>query len=252
MMKRSLFLACLLGVATSFSFSQAEDVPNPATSPEVHAGTESLHESFNEISKQGKAKLVFLGDSITRGWASEKGKEIWEEYWAPYGAANFGVGGDRTEHVLWRLAHGNYDGLHPKLTVLMIGTNNTGHSGRPKTQQDGKIYNCSPKQTAEGVKKIVEVLREKQPQMKILLLAVFPRGDSKSHPMRQANEKINGIISQLEDGKNVFYMDINQEFLEADGTLSTDIMPDLLHPNERGYQIWAKAIEARVKELMAD
>ncbi len=137
-------LACLLSGCASLS-------PNYAIQPVLHPGTEKRHESFNEISKKGEAQLVFLGDSITHGWEG-KGKAVWENHWAPLKAANFGIGGDRTEHVLWRLEHGNFDGLKPKAIVLMIGTNNTGHQGRPQKELDGAVYQCTAEQTAEGIR----------------------------------------------------------------------------------------------------
>ena len=237
---------------TAFSSSALADSAKPlALSPAPHPGKEAKHASFNEISKKGEAPLVFLGDSITEGWGG-RGKAAWEQYWAPMGAANFGIGGDRTEHILWRLANGNYDGLKPKLTVLLIGTNNTGHQGRPMAEHGGAVYASTAEETAAGITEIVKVLKEKQPQMKILLLAIFPRGATPEDKMRQQNEATNQLIAKLDDGKTVFFMDINQDLLEADGTLSKEIMPDLLHPNEKGYEIWSKAIEARVKELMAE
>lgn len=243
----SLIIA-LAGLVSSAFAQQAGT--NYAIQPVLHPGTEKKHESFNEISKLGQAQLVFLGDSITAGW-STKGQEVWANYWAPLNAANFGIGGDRTEHVLWRLGHGNYEGLKPKLTVLMIGTNNTGHQGRPMAEIGGATYTCTAEQTAEGVTAIVKHLREKQPQMKILLLAIFPRGANGEDKLRLQNEATNQLIAKLADNKTVYFKDINKEFLAPDGTLSKDIMPDLLHPNEAGYQIWAKAIEGKVKELLA-
>lgn len=234
------------------SLNTLADSPKPlALSPAPHPGKEALHASFNEISRQGQAPLVFLGDSITQGWNTE-GKAVWDQYWAPLGAVNFGIGGDRTEHILWRLANGNYDGLKPKLTVLLIGTNNTGHQGRPMAEHGGAVYSSTAEETAAGVTEIVKVLKAKQPQMKILLLAIFPRGETPDDQKRRQNEKTNELIAKLDDGKTVFFMNINEDFLTADGTLSKDIMPDLLHPNEKGYEIWSKAIEARVKELMAE
>ena len=148
---------------------------NYAVQPVLHPGTEKRHESFNVISKQGEAQLVFLGDSITHGWDG-KGKAVWTKDWAPLKAANFGIGGDRTEHVLWRLEHGNFDGLKPKAIVLMIGTNNTGHQGRPQKELDGAVYQCTAEQTAEGIKAILAQLRQKCPDAKILVLGIFPRG----------------------------------------------------------------------------
>lgn len=224
---------------------------NLATFPVLHPGTEKRHESFNEISKKGEAELVFLGDSITQGWEG-RGKEVWAKYYGPMGGkvANFGIGGDRTEHVLWRLEHGNFDGLKPKLVVLMIGTNNTGHVGRPQKELNGTVYHCTAEETAQGVKAILEKLKEKSPKTKVLLLAIFPRGANNADKMRQQNEKTNAIIKGYADGKSVVYEDIGAKFLQPDGTLSKDIMPDLLHPNAAGYEIWAAAIDGKIKEMM--
>jgi lysophospholipase L1-like esterase len=244
-MKKPTLLLSLF--AASSLFAQAPK--NYAVLPVLHPGTEPRHESFNEISKQGEAQLVFLGDSITHGWDG-KGKAVWEKYWAPLKAANFGIGGDRTEHVLWRLEHGNFDGLKPKEIVLMIGTNNTGHVGRPQKENNGEIYTSTAEQTAEGVKAIIDQLKAKCPGAKILVLAIFPRGENAQAPMRQQNEAANQIIKTFADDKTVFFMDIGPKFLAADGTLSKDIFPDLLHPNEKGYEIWAEAIEGKVKELL--
>jgi lysophospholipase L1-like esterase len=207
------------------------------------------HESFNEISKKGEAKLVFLGDSITAGWKG-KGKEVWDKYWAPLDAANFGIGGDRTEHVIWRLDHGNFDGLDPKAIVLMIGTNNTGHVGRAQKELDGAIYQCNAQQTADGVKAILARLKKKCAHAKILINAIFPRGEKPTDAMRMQNEATNAIIKGYADGKTVFFMDIGKEFLTEDGTLTAEIMPDRLHPGAAGYEIWASAIESKVKELL--
>ena len=236
-------------VALVASLVTAAAAPNYAVQPVLHPGTEKRHESFNVISKKGEAELVFLGDSITHGWEG-KGKAVWEKTWAPLKAANFGIGGDRTEHVLWRLENGNFDGLKPKAIVLMIGTNNTGHQGRPQKELNGAVYQCTAEQTAEGVKAILAKLRQKCPDAKILVLGIFPRGANKDDKFRQQNEATNALVKGFADGQKVFFLDVGAKFLEADGTLSKSIMPDLLHPNEKGYQIWADAIEAKVKELL--
>jgi lysophospholipase L1-like esterase len=223
--------------------------PNYAVQPVLHPGTEKRHESFNVISTKGEAQLVFLGDSITHGWEG-KGKAVWEKHWAPLKAANFGIGGDRTEHVLWRLEHGNFDGLRPKAIVLMIGTNNTGHQGRPQKELDGAVYQCSAEQTAEGIKAILAQLQQKCPDAKILVLGIFPRGANKEDKFRQQNEATNAIIKGYADGQKVFFLDVGAKFLEPDGTLSKTIMPDLLHPNEKGYEIWTDAIKADVQAML--
>lgn len=245
-MKR-LLLATALLVQTAFA---AE--PNYAIQPVPRdEGWVKKHEKFNEVSKKGAAPLVFLGDSITQGW-SGNGKAAWNENYEPRKAANFGIGGDRTEHVLWRLEHGNCDGLSPKLIVLMIGTNNTGHVGRAQKELNGATYHCSAEQTAEGVKLILEKLKKKCPKSKILLLGIFPRGEKPTDAMRQQNEATNKIIAKYADGKTVQYLDISKTFLQADGTLTREIMPDLLHLSEKGYDMWAAAIEPKVKELMGE
>lgn len=195
------------------------------------------HESFNERVKQGNVDLIFIGDSITQGWEGA-GKNVWAEFYGRRNAVNLGIGGDRTQHVLWRLDHGNIDGIAPKLAVLMIGTNNSGSN--------------TPEQIAEGVKAIVEKLRAKLPTTKILVLAIFPRGATKDDPRRKVNEAANTLIQKLADEKWVYYLDIGPKFLAEDGTLSREVMPDLLHLNEKSYRIWAEAIEPMVKRLMGE
>ena len=163
---------------------------------------------------------------------------------------NAGIGGDRTQHVIWRLQHGNLENINPKLMVLMIGTNNTGHQGRPQTELKGAVYQCTAEQTAEGVKAIVAKLQAKLPETKILLLGIFPRGATAEDKFRQQNDATNALIAKLDDGKSVFFMNIGATFLQPNGGLSKEIMPDLLHLSPRGYEMWASAIEGKVKELM--
>jgi beta-glucosidase len=150
-----------------------------------------------------------------------------------------GFGGDRTEHVLWRLDHGEIDGISPKLAVLMIGTNNS----------NGDDYTAE--EIADGIKAICCKLRQKLPKTKILILRIFPRGEQPSL-QRDKNSTASRLASRIADGKMIHYLDINDNFLFKDGTLSKDIMPDLLHPNTRGYKIWAEAIEPVVAELMGE
>ncbi len=192
------------------------------------------HQSMNERVKQGHVDMIWIGDSITHGWEGG-GKEVWETYYGSRNAVNLGIGGDRTEHVLWRLDNGNIEGISPQLAIIMIGTNNA-------------LF--EPQQTAEGVKAIVERLRSRLPQMKILLLAIFPRGENPQDPLRQKNAAVNEIIKGLDDGDMVKFVDINEAFLMPDGTLPKDIMPDLLHPNARGYAIWAAALESYIAAVM--
>lgn len=198
------------------------------------------HASMNERVRQGNVDLIFIGDSITHGWEGG-GKDVWEKYYAKRNAVNLGISGDQTSHVLWRLDHGNIDGIAPKLAVVMIGTNNAGHTPHQ-----------SPEDITAGVTTILERLRAKLPQTKILLLAIFPRGADNNDEIRQINMKANERIAKLADGQNVFFLDVGPKFLAADGTLSKDIMPDLLHPNPKGYEIWAETIEPTVAKLMGE
>ncbi len=216
---------------------QAPDVAAPKIdnkSGQPQTGFMQAHENFLKVAKAGGVDLLFLGDSITAGWGGQKA--IWDKEFGAYHPANFGIGGDRTQHVLWRIENGELDGIKPKVAVLMIGTNNVGGD--------------APEATAKGVEAIVKTIRTKLPETKILLLAVFPRSANKADVPREKNKQVNEIISKLDDGKHVFYMDINEKFLEADGTLTKEVMPDLLHPREKGYQIWADAIGPKLKELM--
>ena len=232
----TLLAAAVAGLAVS---SPAQDANIPALKAEIHGGTEARIEQLNTISKKGKAELVFLGDSITQGW-EHSGKETWEKYYAKRHAANFGIGGDRTEHVLWRLDHGNFDGLKPKAIVLMIGTNNTGH------RKD------KPEDTADGVKAILAKLQTKCPDARILLMAIFPRDEKSTGEMRQINEKANAIIKTFADGNKVIFQDIGAKFLGADGVMSKDMMGDFLHPGNKGYELWGAEIEENVAKLLGE
>jgi beta-glucosidase len=180
------------------------------------------------------AKILLIGDSITHGWENT-GKEVWEQYFSEYGTYNIGYGGDRTENVLWRFEHGEIDGIDPDVAVLMIGTNNTGH------RQD------APECTSKGVELIIDQLRQKLPDTHILLLAIFPRNDSPNGEFKKLNAEINDRIAALGNRENVEFLNINNAFLDDDGTLPESIMPDLLHPNEDGYKIWAQVLKPSIE-----
>jgi lysophospholipase L1-like esterase len=187
--------------------------------------------------KQGGHELVFIGDSITQGWEGA-GKETWGEFYADRKALNLGYSGDRTEHVLWRLMNGELENVDPKAYVLMIGTNNTGHRMAP------------PENTAAGIKLILELLRDRSPDSKILLLSIFPRDEKPDGAKRKLNDDINALIKTYADGEHIHYLDVSDTFLTDDGILPKEIMPDFLHPKQQGYRLWAEAIEPKLKELL--
>jgi lysophospholipase L1-like esterase len=180
--------------------------------------------------------LVFIGDSITHFWETA-GSKVWDRHYAKYKALDLGFSADRTEHVLWRLQHGEVDGLRPKVAVLMIGTNDSGGQREPKS-------------TAAAIKRIIGELRQRLPGTKILLLGIFPRADMPGTPVTRINDEINAILPGFADNKNIFFLNINRALLSADGSLSKELMPDLLHPNEKGYEIWAVEMESELQRLM--
>jgi beta-glucosidase len=196
------------------------------------------HEAINKRLKEGNVDLLFIGDSITHGWENT-GKEIWDAYYARRNAVNMGFGGDRTQHVLWRLENSNLEGISPKLAIVMIGTNNSNRNDN------------TAEEIADGIIMICKRLRSRLPKTKILLLAIFPRNPGPS-AQREKNARASLLASSVADGKMIYYLDINSSFLTEDGLLSKDIMPDYLHPNQAGYKIWAEAIEPKVAQLMEE
>jgi lysophospholipase L1-like esterase len=184
-----------------------------------------------------RTELAFIGDSITHHW-EEQQPELWKAFYGKYNALDLGYGGDRTENVLWRLQHGEIDGIDPKVTVLMIGTNNTGF----RQEAPELIY--------AGIKRDIAEIRKRLPKTKLLLLAIFPRGEKPDDTLRVLNEKVNAMLPKLADNKHVFFLNMNKAFLAEDGTLSKDIMPDLLHPNAEGYKIWQREMQPELDKLM--
>ncbi len=202
-----------------------------------------LHESFLKRAKAGPIGVLFLGDSITEGWT--KAPHIWDHYFAKYQPANFGIGGDRTQHVIWRIENGELDGISPKVLVLMLGTNNTGDN--------------SAEEIAAADRKIVQLIQERLPQTKILLLAIFPRGPRKGkdgalEPWEKKMaiiRAVNADLAGLDNGKGIRFLDINARFMTDDGAaIPKIIMPDQLHPNAAGYQLWAEAVQPMLDEMM--
>lgn len=239
MKRTALFSMFTLTLALFASSLRAEDVPaHDAVKPVPReGGWMNRHESFNKRVAEGNVDLLFIGDSITQGWEGA-GKEVWAKFYGSRNAVNLGIGGDRTQHVLWRLQNGNIKNIKPKLAVLMIGTNNSGSN--------------TSEQIADGVKAIVNQLRHNLPETKVLILAIFPRGANASDTKRKVNEGANAIIAKLADDKMVFYQDIGPKFLDAEGNLSKEVMPDLLHLNKASYTTWAESIEENVAKLLGE
>jgi beta-glucosidase len=187
--------------------------------------------------RRGDVDLLFLGDSITQGWADNA---VWKKHYGGRKAANFGIGGDTTQNVLWRIDNGEIDSIKPKAIVLMIGTNNFG------------LKNDKPEDVAKGVEKIVGTLRSKLPAAKILLLGIFPRDAKPETDFRKRIAATNEKLARLADGKAVTYLDLGAKFLDSAGYLPADVMPDYLHLSEKGYRIWAEGMEEKVKNLLGE
>lgn len=208
------------------------------------------HEEFCRIAREKPITILFLGDSITDGWRSSgsseipRGKAIWDKQFAPLGAENFGISGDRTQHLLWRIEHGELAPIKPRLVVILIGTNNTGF------EYDGKTPRNSPSEAIEGVEAMVESVARHLPDTRILLLALFPR-DDKGPVVRDQIATINQALSQFAARSNVVFLDIGSKFLNPSGAVSKKLMPDLLHPAAAGYQVWADAILPTIEHLLA-
>lgn len=191
-----------------------------------------------EEAKAAKCDILFVGDSITQLWESRSGS-LWKDKYLSSNSFNIGYSADQTSHVLWRIENGEMSNFRPKVAVLMVGTNNAEH------QKGG-----SPRQTADGVRAIINRIHRVSPETKVLLLAVFPRGANADDQWRRVNDKVNTFISKYHDGDMVHYLDLSSAFLDKKGNLSKSIMPDLLHPNAKGYELWSKAMEPKLKELL--
>lgn len=248
-MKRTAQILSLLALAVSSLSVASADAPkskSKAITPEVQTAAWAVkwwgprHEQkLKDLKAQKKVDLLMIGDSITHGWEG-KGKKVWDEFYVDRNAFNIGYSGDRTEQVIWRLQHGEVDGISPKLAVIMIGTNNTGHRQDPAEE------------TAAGIKAIIGELQKRQPKTKVLLLAIFPRGAKPEDKLRKINDATNAIIKGYANNETVFFLDINESFLDDDGTLPKSVMPDLLHPQESGYRTWAEAMEPMIAKLLGE
>jgi lysophospholipase L1-like esterase len=239
------------------------------------------HKDFLKRIEQSKGAgdVIFLGDSITHGW---EGQKAWREHFGSFNPVNLGIGGDQTGHVLWRITDGHeLDHLNPKAAVIMIGTNNIGgHTARQiadgikaiveelkrqKPHLKVLVLGVFPRgsasdaerslgQIAEGIKPINEELKQEKPDIKRLNALVRNleqrRGTIPAAKLNKKVAEINAIIASLDDGKTVFYKDIGKEFLDQDGGLSGEVMPDYLHLSARGYDIWGKAITGDIKKLV--
>ena len=235
------------GLLTSSSYLQINTGENTACIPRDKLENDfydwnQRHEAVLAARQQVSPELVFIGDSITHLWAGEPrepkgnhGEESWKALLAGRPALNLGFGWDRTQNVLWRLEHGELLGLHPQHIVIHIGTNNL--AGTDHAREN------TPAEIAEGIQAVVEHAKAQCPGAKIILLAVFPRGETPDQPARQKVAAINALLPTVAKNSGVTLLDIGAKFLEPDGKISREVMGDFLHPAAKGYAIWAEALK---------
>ena len=236
-----LILVTLIGCVTTDNNSKSEP-PLPSTIPlpqdAAYTWWKDRHEEKKRQALSQSVGVLMIGDSITHGWETT-GLTIWNRYYAPRNGFNIGFSDDRTENVLWRIRNGAVDNMQPKVAVLMIGTNNTGTRLKHPASH-----------TSKGIEAIVSKLRQRLPGTRIIVLAIFPRNSMADDEMRRRNDAVNLDIEKLEDGKNVFFLNINKVFVHQNEQLDTDLMPDLVHPSTEGYRRWAAAMEPVLNDLM--
>lgn len=231
------FLAASFLLSLGACRSTGETSPLLTVTPVENDGMHERNVMLAERAAQaGDAQLVFFGDSITQGWESEPA--LWSAEFERYRPLNLGVSGDRTEHVLWRLATGAYDHLRPKLIVIMIGTNNTGH------RMD------KPADIAAGIDAILCQLHARFPQAKLALLAIFPRGETLADPMRANNAAVNARLPAIAAAHGAELLDLASAFTDDQGVLPTSVMPDLLHLSPDGYSRWATGLREPLARWM--
>lgn len=245
----SLTVVSLLSISLVAQPAAPAAAPAEAAAPRVNAAIIPVPRTAGATNRQaqvlqrakdnpGPCDIAFIGDSITQGWEGS-GKNVWTNYYGKRKCLNFGVGGDRTQHVLWRFENGQLDGIKPKAAVLMIGTNNSNKDDNTEAE------------ILEGVQAIVKQLRARLPDTKLLVVGIFPRAQTFS-TQRGKILQINQALANLADGQMIHYLDFGSQLVEADGSISKAKMPDYLHLSEAGYEIWAAAIEPKLKELLGE
>lgn len=222
------------------ALAHAEPADQPV--PRTDANSRRAHEQLLAKARQGRIDIYFAGDSITRRWGATDYPEFlahWNKNFHGWNAADFGWGGDSTQHILWRLQNGELDGVNPRVIVILAGTNNVGRT----PPDDAKVA-----EVVRGVKAIVETCRQKAPAATLVLTAIFPRSDNPA--VVPGIFRINAGLARLADGKSIRYLDLNDKLADANGQLFEGMTVDKLHPSLQGYQVWADALKPIFTELL--
>ncbi|MCY2929981.1 MAG: GDSL-type esterase/lipase family protein [Planctomycetota bacterium] len=201
------------------------------------------HAAVLEAKKDFDPEIVLIGDSITHFWGGDRpgddlqrGPEAWRALFAGRRVLNLGFGWDRTQNVLWRLDHGEFDGLSPRYVVINIGTNNL--TGTPNAREN------TPAEIAEGVAAICERVLALSPGSRVILMGVFPRDFQGDNPFRPRIAALNRLLSDYAASHGITFLDIAPVMLSPDGSISPEVLSDGAHPTEKGYALWANALRA--------
>jgi lysophospholipase L1-like esterase len=243
----SAFAALALVSSAAGRQSLSNSRPGSASQPRPRSDSNSLlaHQQLVQKAMQGGIDVYFVGDSIIRRWGATDPQyrpllENWKTNFFGWNAANFGWGADRIENVLWRLENGELDGVHPKVIIVLAGSNNVGTE--PGTAE--KV-----EEIAKGLSAIIDVCRAKAPEATIVITAIFPRNDNLA--VMPTIKEINRRIARLADGRKIRFLDINDKLADQDGRLFPGMMnPDKLHPTVKAYQVWADALKPILTELL--
>lgn len=238
----------LIEVLTSFWNGQmtfSKEKENPAAVP-VEGYSPQRHAEKLKLVKNHKYDLLFVGNSITNNWEKTEYQSVWKKYFGSRNAVNLGFSGYRTENIIWNIKNGELENQSPKVIILEIGTNNIDEKNYPTRHTAGQL--------AGGMEEIVTIFREKCPDSKIIILRCFPGCYGGSNPTshRRILERASDIVSHLADNEHIFYCDVNHVFLHMDGSINHELMPDWLHPNPKGAELWAQAMEPLLSKLMED
>ncbi len=218
---------------------------NPAAIP-VKGFSQKRHNEKIKLLKSHKYDILFVGNSITNDLEQPEYQDVWEKYFGSRNTINLGYSGYRTENIIWNIQNGELKNQLPKVIILEIGTNNVDENNYPTRHTAGQL--------AGGMEEIVRIFRERCPDSKIILLRCFPGcyGDSNPTSHRRILERASDIVSRIADNKHIFYCDVNHVFLNVDGSINQEVMSDYLHPNAKGAELWAQAMEPLLSKLMED
>jgi lysophospholipase L1-like esterase len=250
MIGAGLALALIAGLCVKQADAQgnggeAGAAPAVRPVPRGDANSRLAHRQMVENLKKGRIDVYFEGDSITRRWRATDYPQFlanWNANFFGWNAANLGWGADRIENILWRLQNGELDGVHPKVIVLLAGTNNIGRM----PASDARVAEIT-----RGIRALLDTMRSKAPGATIILMGIFPRNDGPDPAALVASiDRINERLARLADGKTVRYLNINDRLADRDGRLFEGMTVDRLHLSVKGYQVWADALKPLLNELL--